>query len=491
MKNGMYQKLSLWKEECFFKRISSMPKLFNVRSIESRTYSDSVMNRTRWGDSLVRAATTASLYAQQDYSNIAKTQSKATLNVPNPQGEGSGSGPGCQETMKGAMAQIRPEGAPIQSSDPPLSTGNTVRSGEDRMYHAIELTDPVLQIPHDSPLSGGDTPRSDEGSMTLKELMDLCTTLSQKSWYLGKDKESKEKRVAFKDADDSARPIRSITTLKPLPTINPKDKGKGILQEHEPVKKTKKTDQDQIERDAKVALKIQADLDEEVRIKRERQEEASKASLVELYYEVQLQIDANHELAAILTHEEEEKYTVKERFSHTQLKSGSLEEIQKLYTKGQKWIDAFIPIGSKEDEKNVGSRKKRAASSSSKQKSPKKQKVNDQKSVESDKEFRKWLKVLGTMETCDVNVYKLTRLDGSYRHFSTFSRMLEVLDRQDVLDLHKIVMERFPANDPEEKRYPLTKEILEKMLSWRLEAETKSTLALDLIKFIKLQIEEK
>nr|GEU46305.1 hypothetical protein [Tanacetum cinerariifolium] len=46
------------------------------------------------------------------------------------------------------------------------------------------------------------------------------------------------------------------------------------------------------------------------------------------------------------------------------------------------------------------------------------------------------------MEACDVHVYKLTRLDESYRHFLTFSRMLEVLDRQDVLDLHKIVMER-------------------------------------------------
>nr|GEV06226.1 hypothetical protein [Tanacetum cinerariifolium] len=57
--------------------------------------------------------------------------------------------------------------------------------------------------------------------------------------------------------------------------------------------------------------------------------------------------------------------------------------------------------------------------------------------------------VLGTNEAGDVHVYKLTRLDGSYRHFSTFSRMLEVLDRQDVLDLHKIIMERFPANDTE------------------------------------------
>nr|GEV23943.1 hypothetical protein [Tanacetum cinerariifolium] len=152
------------------------------------------------------------------------------------------------------------------------------------------------------------------------------------------------------------------------------------------------------------------------------------------------------------------------------------------------------------------------------------EKVNDQESVDSDKEIKKCLKVvldddkaidyetldvkslivncesqvLETNKACDILVYKLTRLDGSYRHFSTFSRMLEVIDRQDVLDLHKIIMERFPANDPEvsinmfvKKRYPVTKEILEKMLSSRLEAETESTLALDLIKFSKLQIEEK
>nr|GEU51932.1 hypothetical protein [Tanacetum cinerariifolium] len=78
-----------------------------------------------------------------------------------------------------------------------------------------------------------------------------------------KNHKAKEKRVAFKDVDDSARPIRSITTLQTLPTIDLKDKDKGILQEPKPVKKTKKRDKDQIERDAKVTLKIQADLDKE------------------------------------------------------------------------------------------------------------------------------------------------------------------------------------------------------------------------------------
>nr|GEW12881.1 hypothetical protein [Tanacetum cinerariifolium] len=176
-----------------------------------------------------------------------------------------------------------------------------------------------------------------------------------------KNEKANEKGVTFKDTDNSARPIRSIKTLQPLPTINLKDKG------------------------------------------------------------------------------------------------------------------------SEEDKKRIRNRKKRAAGLSSKRNSPKKENVNDQESKDSDKELKK----------CDVHMYKLTRLDGSCRHFSTFSRMLEVLDRQYVLDLNKIVMEKFPDSDPEEKRYHLTKEILKKMLSWRLEVETESTLALDLIKFIKLQIEEK
>nr|GEY62165.1 putative ribonuclease H-like domain-containing protein [Tanacetum cinerariifolium] len=128
-----------------------------------------------------------------------------------------------------------------------------------------------------------------------------------------KNQKAKEKRIAFKDTGDSARPIRSITTLQPLPTIDLKDKCKGILQESEPVKKSKKMDQDQIQRDAEVALKIQADLNEETGTERERQEEASKDALAEMYDEVQAKIDADHELAVRLTLEEQEKYTVEKR----------------------------------------------------------------------------------------------------------------------------------------------------------------------------------
>nr|GEU45248.1 putative ribonuclease H-like domain-containing protein [Tanacetum cinerariifolium] len=144
------------------------------------------------GDSLVRAATTASLDAQQDSSNIAKTQSKETLNEPNPQGEGSSSGPGRQETIGGAKAQVRSEGALIQSSDPPLSTGYIVRSGEDRMEHELKLTDPVPQPPYDLPLLGGHTPGSDEGRPNINELMNLCNQFSNRVLALGQFKTAQE-----------------------------------------------------------------------------------------------------------------------------------------------------------------------------------------------------------------------------------------------------------------------------------------------------------
>nr|GEW13821.1 retrovirus-related Pol polyprotein from transposon TNT 1-94 [Tanacetum cinerariifolium] len=315
-----------------------------------------------------------------------------------------------------------------------------------------------------------------------------------------KNQKAKEKRIAFKDTDDSARPIRSITILQPLPTINPKDK--GILQEFEPVKKTE----------------------------RERQEEASKAALAKMYDEVQAQIDADHELAVRLTLKEQEKYTVKEmskllaEFFERRKKQLAKERAEAIRSKPptktqlRNLMMTYL--------KHTG-RKKRIAGSCSKHKSTKKQKMNDQDFEDNDKEHRKYLKVvpdddkaidyetldvkslifdyesqvLRTNEAGDIHVYKLTRLDGSYRHFLTFSRMLKVLDRQDVLDLHKIIMERnqqdwkilswklyetcgvhtlmldnssVSINMFVEKMYALTKEILKKMLSSRLEAETES-----------------
>nr|GFB33928.1 hypothetical protein [Tanacetum cinerariifolium] len=387
------------------------------------------------------------------------------------------------------MAHIRSEGALIQSIDPHLSTSYTVRSEEDKMEHDIELTDPVLDLENvktaqakeiaslkkgvtkleqrqssrilgfhpfragtskrhrlgtrkvskqerknlksqqmfqdindvldedaDTKMIVEDKDDGEKGGSTAEIVSTARPDISAARLEM-KSQKAKEKGVAFKDVDDSARPIRSITTLQPLLTINLKDKGKGIIQEHEP---------------------------------------ASKAALAELYDEVQAQIDADHELAVRLTHEEQETYTVEER---SKLLAESFERRMKQLAKERAEAIKSKPptktqlrmlmmtylkhTRSKEDEKRIGSRKKRAVVS------------DDDKAIDYETLDVKCLivdcesQVLGTNEADDVHVYKLTILDGSYRHFSTFSRMLEVLDRQDVLDLHKIIMERFLANDPE------------------------------------------
>nr|GEZ94902.1 hypothetical protein [Tanacetum cinerariifolium] len=102
------------------------------------------------GDRVERTATTASsLEAEQDIGNILRTQSMATLNVPIPQGIGSGSDAKRQDTILGdRSAQTRFEMLSKQFHEPPLSRVNTLGSGEDRMQ--------------------------------LMELMELCTRLSDR-----------------------------------------------------------------------------------------------------------------------------------------------------------------------------------------------------------------------------------------------------------------------------------------------------------------------
>ncbi|GJV36144.1 hypothetical protein Tco_1408621 [Tanacetum coccineum] len=117
------------------------------------------------GDSLVRAATTASsLEAEQDSGNINKTQSKATLNESSSLGTTSGGGPRYQETIGDTIAQTRFENVSKHSNDSLLARGNTLRSDED--------------------------------SLELKELMELCTNLQQRVLDLEKMKTTQANEIA-------------------------------------------------------------------------------------------------------------------------------------------------------------------------------------------------------------------------------------------------------------------------------------------------------
>ncbi|GKA51207.1 putative ribonuclease H-like domain-containing protein [Tanacetum coccineum] len=170
----------------------------------------------------------------------------------------------------------------------------------------------------------------------------------------------------------------------------------SIMVEPEPTPKNPiKT---QIQRDAKIAQKLfeeeQAQFERVQRIAREKatEQEAKDAALIEQMEDLQARIDADELLAERLQQEEREQFTIEEksrmlvemiaerkrffaaqrteqirnkpptrtqlrnkiitylknigRFTHNQLKNRSLEEIQMLYEKEQKWIDDFVPMDS-------------------------------------------------------------------------------------------------------------------------------------------------
>ncbi|GJU24136.1 hypothetical protein Tco_1162757 [Tanacetum coccineum] len=95
----------------------------------------------------------------------------------------------------GALAQTRSKRVLEKPNEPPLPEGHTSVSREGSMEHTFELMDTVPPTPHDSPLTGGYTPRSDEGRLKLKELMAMCTKLSKQGRI------SEKTKPMFKDSD--------------------------------------------------------------------------------------------------------------------------------------------------------------------------------------------------------------------------------------------------------------------------------------------------
>ncbi|GJR54941.1 hypothetical protein Tco_1405462 [Tanacetum coccineum] len=147
----------------------------------------------------------------------------------------------------------------------------------------------------------------------------------------------------------------------------------------------------------------------------------------------------------------------------------------------------------------------------------------------------------------DIYLNKVTRSNGRQRFFSTLMGVLSILDREDLKTIYELVMEHYQDEIPEgfdkmlwgdlvimfnqgdtadfwneqhnwkiiswklhsssgvhtimtsdglvihmlvENRYPLTKEVLSQLLNLKLETEEESTMALELIKFVKQQLEE-
>nr|GEW27877.1 hypothetical protein [Tanacetum cinerariifolium] len=220
---------------------------------------------------------------------------------------------------------------------------------------------------------------------------------------------------------------------------------------------------------------------------RQKQEEATIAFLTEEFDEIQARMDVDHELA---------------------LKHKNIKELQKRYQKEQKWIDDFVPIDSEKEEKKLVEPEKQESAKSVEEESAdyehEKEELRMWLTVVSDEEeivdleilstkypIVDWeSQILGNVDTKDVHVYKIIKVNENTSYHKSLSSMLRKIDGQDLVDLHRLVMKRFEDNTLEEKMYPLIKEMLEKMLNWKLEAEAESTMTFELLKFIKSQIEE-
>ncbi|GJW56297.1 hypothetical protein Tco_0103028 [Tanacetum coccineum] len=373
-------------------------------------------------------------------------------------------------------------------------------------------------------------------SAAAKELTDNDMTMAE---ALAELKTSKPKVVTTVPILNSAT---TVTTIKPKakginiqePSVIEKivvsfissSKGKAIMIESEKPMKIK----DQIAHDEQVSKylhdKIQVELEEEAK----RQEEASMATIVELYDAVQAHIYADQELAARMTLEEHEKYTVEDRarmlakfiknkkkqlaveraeairsklptklqlrnlmmtylkntsrFTHSQLKNRDFEEIQGLYNKEKELVDTFVPIGSEEDEMRI------------KELNTKAEEESNNKDVDSTNKRKKRIRMKRSSkkQKTDADLKEEEQLK-TFLNMENLMTITEFLELMEVQDISKLSLKWFQEDGTAfdmlvERKYPLTKETLEKMLVLRLTAESESKAAFDLLRIIQKQIDE-
>ncbi|GJW19966.1 putative ribonuclease H-like domain-containing protein [Tanacetum coccineum] len=418
----------------------------------------------------------------------------------------------------------------------------------------------------------------------------------------------KEKGVELKDVEETERPrptsTRSLLTLKPLPKIDPKDKGKKKIEEEdesdtesEDIPEAEKKFK-QLARDEEMARKLQEDLETEEERKRIAEEEATKTSLSDEYDFIQARIEADRLLALRLQDEEREQFTVEERAKflhdtiaaqrrflaeqraiairnkpptrtqlrnqmmtylkhvgnkkHSDLKSKTFEEIQALYEKVKRFDESFTVVGSTEDEKRIKEMNEGVKDTDQKRlkeedtvqvpakvevteqgtkkrkgghiKMIARKKPRKQSDVDSDDEHRKCLKIVTFEGTIDSEIMekksviarldKVSSPDGDYLvvyrangNFRAFNYLMEIMmesstEENDQSDFWsnqqdwKIITSRLyeacgvcileledgiVIHMLVERRYPLSKDLLQRMLDLGLEVERESNVAFDLI----------
>nr|GFA65158.1 hypothetical protein [Tanacetum cinerariifolium] len=238
------------------------------------------------GDSLVRAATTASsLEAEQDSGNITKTQSKAAPNESSSQGTHLGGGPRCQETIGDTTVQTRFESVSKHSNDSLLAREERIDDIDaDKDITLVNVQDNVDKEMFDvKVLDGDEVFVARQNEHVVEEVVDVAQvstaattaiittkeiTLAQALEAL-KTSKPKVKGIVFQE------PCKSTTTTIIISSQQSQDKGKRIMIE-EPVKPKKKY---QTRLDEEAAKKLQAEFEKKERLAREKAKKEQRANI--------------------------------------------------------------------------------------------------------------------------------------------------------------------------------------------------------------------
>ncbi|GKE35840.1 hypothetical protein Tco_1455162 [Tanacetum coccineum] len=303
---------------------------------------------------------------------------------------------------------------------------------------------------------------------------------------------------------------RSLLTLKPLPKIDLKSKGKGMIEEEdESDTESKDINEDEkkvkmLANDEEMARKARINADK-ILVEKLQEEEREKFTIEErakLLYDTiaaQRRFLAQQRSEVIKnklpsrTHLRNQMMTYLKHVGgkkHSDLKTKNFEKIKVLYEKVKRSDENFIAIGSIEDERLIQYLNKIATGikkdDSIKEESKKEEAPDDDKEYDEAKALE------------EINLNVVIRSNGQRRYFSTLMRVLSIFDREDLSAVYQLVMDRYQDEIPEglvihmlvEKKYPLRKKVLLQMLELKLESEKDSTMALELIRFVKKLIEE-
>ncbi|GJU80398.1 hypothetical protein Tco_1282763 [Tanacetum coccineum] len=267
-----------------------------------------------------------------------------------------------------------------------------------------------------------------------------------------------------------------------------KDKGKAILTEPEPKKKSKKEIEQERLSFAK-AIRLQDQMNEEQRaeiardeeIGRQWDEEERQRAMSETKSSKEIDWNDPSVIRPIFKNVWDFNQHI-EPMEHGSEKMKSPEKIEEKDVDTQKEI--------KEVSKESGAKRKKSL--------PRKRRTVKRKKLEEDAKKEELKGFLDRIPREDVaeNVESLsTKGDGSSKNYKILSEMLEDIDRPKCMGLHKASQKKVykcfkTIREMMIKEVSLSQEMLSKMLSKRLEVDHESTQAYELLKFIRSQVQK-